>query len=106
MASIMQGTTPSVIIKIDPDDLLLSAVNRVELYVRNGEKLETYTAEDLVLDTDANTVVKTFTEAETAAFDPEKTVVIQGRLWAGNSIFGTTKLRFTVADMEGVGSDG
>lgn len=48
MASTMQGTTPSLTITFSPDDLQLSAVTAIELYVRNGSSLTTYTAEDLI----------------------------------------------------------
>lgn len=48
MSAIMQGTTPSLTITIDPGDLLLSAVTAIEIYVRNGSSLTTYTAEDLI----------------------------------------------------------
>lgn len=43
MVSIMQGTTPSLTITFSPDDLQLSAVTAIELYVRNGRSLTTYT---------------------------------------------------------------
>ena len=106
MARIMQGTTPSVTITINPDDFLLSNVTKMELYVRNGSNLTTYTADDLDIDTDANTITKTFTEAETAALDPKKNVVIQGRFWLGNAIVGINKISYGVSDMQGVGADG
>jgi len=106
MARIMQGTTPSVTITINTDDFLLSNVTKMELYVRNGSNLTTYTADDLDIDTDANTITKTFTEAETAALDPKKNVVIQGRFWLGNAIVGINKISYGVSDMQGVGADG
>lgn len=106
MASIMQGTTPSVTITINPDDFLLSNVTKMELYVRNGSNLTTYAADDLDIDTDTNTITKTFTEAETAALDPKKNVVIQGRFWLGNAIVGINKISYGVSDMQGVGADG
>ena len=106
MARIMQGTTPSVTIHISPDDFLLSNVTKIELYIRNGSSLRTYTADDLDIDTIANTVMKTFSEAETAALDPKKNVVIQGRFWLGNAIVGINKISYGVSDMQGVGADG
>lgn len=106
MARIMQGTTPSVTITINPDDFLLSNVTKMELYVRNGSNLTTYAADDLDIDTIANTITKTFTEAETAALDPKKNVVIQGRFWLGNAIVGINKISYGVGDMMGVGADG
>lgn len=47
MASIMQGTTPSLTITTDPEDLLLSAVTAMELYIRNGNTTATYAMRDL-----------------------------------------------------------
>lgn len=106
MAAIMQGTTPSITITIDPDDFQLSNVTKIELYVRNAGKLTTYTAEDLTVDTEANTITLTFSEAETAALNPKRSLTVQGRFWLGTSVVGINKLTFGVADMMGVGADG
>lgn len=106
MAAIMQGTTPSLTITIDPEDLLLSAVTAMELYIRNGNKTATYAMGDLVVDIEQNTVTKVFTESETAALDPKKNVVIQGRFWVGEAVIGINKINIGVADMMGVGRDG
>lgn len=106
MANIMQGTTPSITITIDPDDFQLSAVTRMELYVKNGGTLTTYTADDLTVDTEANTLTLTFSEAETAAMNPRKFLTVQGRFWLGSSVVGINKLTFGVSDMQGVGADG
>lgn len=106
MAAIMQGTTPSITIHIDPEDFLLSAVTKIELYVKNGGTLTTYTADDLTVDTDANTITLTFSEAETVAMNPTKFLTVQGRFWLGSSVVGINKLTFGVADMMGVGADG
>lgn len=102
----MQGTTPSITITIDPDDFQLSAVTRMELYVKNDGTLTTYTADDLTVDTEANTITKTFSEAETAALNPKKFLTVQGRFWLGSSVVGINKLTFGVGDMMGVGADG
>lgn len=106
MATIMQGTTPSLTISIDPDDLQLSSVTAMELYIRNGNTTTTYAMGDLTVDTEANTVTKTFTEAETAALDPARNMVVQGRFWVGSSVIGIHKITFGVDDMMGVGRDG
>lgn len=106
MASIMQGTTPSLTITINPDDFQLLAVTKIELYVKNGGTLTTFTADDLTVDTEANTVTLTFSEAETAAMNPKKFLTVQGRFWLGSSVVGINKLIFGVADMMGVGADG
>ena len=106
MASIMQGTTPSITITINPDDFLLSSVTKVELYVQNGVTLTTYTADDLIVNTEANTITLTFSEEETAAMNPKKFLTVQGRFWIDTSVVGINKLTFVVADMIGVGADG
>lgn len=106
MAAIMQGTTPSITITISPDDFLLSSVTKMEMYVRNGGTLTTYTADDLTVDTEANSITLTFSEAETAAMNPKKFLTVQGRFWLGTSVVGINKLTFGVADMMGVGADG
>lgn len=106
MASIMQGTTPSLTIQISPDDLLLSAVTAVELYVRNDTTTTTYHMGDLTVDTDANTITKVFTVEETSAFNSQSTVIIQARLWVGDSVIGINKVVLLVSDMIGVGEDG
>ena len=107
MGTIMQGTTPSVTIKINKAQFLLSQVTKIELYVRNDGKTKTYSNDRLQISTTANTVTLTFTEAETAAMNPKSAVIIQGRFWLTNGrIAGINKISFTVADMMEVGADG
>lgn len=104
MNSIMQGTTPSLTISIDPDDFLLSDVQAIELYVANKGIVTTYTQSDLLIDTEENTVTKKFTEAETAAMSKRNTVTVQGRFWfPDGSVVGIAKITLSVADMIGVG---
>ena len=105
MASIMQGTTPSLKIIIDPDDLLVSAIADIELYIKNTG-LETKTLEDVVIDTVTNSITYLFTVEETAALDPTKQLIVQGRLFSGNDVIGIDKIYFNVKDMLGVGADG
>lgn len=101
MDAILRGTTPSVILAIDPDDFLLSAVTKVEMYIRNVY-LKTYTGPQLTVDTSANTVTKAFTEAETSAFSTGVPVTVQARFWIGETIIGTLPIEISVADMMGV----
>ena len=103
---IMQGTTPSITIQISPDDFLLSNVTAIELYMKNGNRMLTYKMTDLVIDTEANTLTKVFSEAETIKLQPKHSLIIQGRFWLGTSVVGINKLVFDVADMMGVGADG
>ena len=105
MSALMQGTTPSIEITISTEDFLLSNVTALELYILNGRNLNTYEMSDLTIDTENNTITKTFTEEETASLDPKSKVVIQARFWfADGSIVGINKISFQVADMLGVGS--
>ena len=106
MARIMQGTTPSVTVHISPNDFMLSDVTAMEVYVKNGNTITTYTVSDLDIDTEANNFTKVFTVEETAALDPLKNVVIQGRFWLGDTVVGINKITYGVDDMMGVGKDG
>lgn len=106
MASIMQGTTPALTIRIDPGDLDVADIVRVELYVLDEYECTTYTLDDLTVDTDRNSITKVFTEEETARFTPGKTITVQGRLFFPDGIVGTQKIRIGVDDMIGVGADG
>lgn len=104
MDAIMQGTTPSVTLTIDADDISLADVTEIELYAKNGGRTTTTTMDGLTVDTDANSVTKRFSEAETAALDPRKNITIQARFWLSDgSIVGINKITLAVADMEGVG---
>lgn len=106
MASIMQGTTPSVTITIPPDALALSSVTAMEIYIRNGDKVTTYSMDEVTVDTERNAIIKVFTEDETVALNPKKNIIVQGRMWIGDAIVGIEKIPIGVADMEGVGDDG
>lgn len=105
MNAIMQGTTPSLKIKIDENDLLLSNVSRVELYIKNADVLWTFTGTDLTIDTTENEVTKVFTEAETSALTRNTTMIVQGRFFfPDGSVVGINKIAIDVADMLGVGN--
>lgn len=106
MATIMQGTTPSVKIHISPDDLPLSQVTAIELCIKNGFKMTTYKKDDLDIDAEANTVTKVFTVAETARLRTDSPLVIQGRFWIGDTVVGINRISIGVSDMLGVGADG
>lgn len=105
MASIMQGTTPSLTITIDPNDLQLSMVTAMDVKIRNV-RLKSYKLDDMVIDSEANSFTYHFTEEETTELNPKKPLTVQGRLWVDDEIFGIDKLQFAVADMMGVGTDG
>lgn len=106
MASIMQGTTPALTIYIDPDDVSVSDITAVELYVLDSYSCTTYTLDDLTVNAEDNSITKVFSEDETARFTPGKVITVQGRLWFQDGIVGTQKIRIGVDDMIGVGADG
>lgn len=102
MSGIMRGTTPTIEIEIDTEDFLLSELTAIELYVRNGNKISTYTKDDLIVDEESNVVSKQLTEADTKALDPNFPVIVQMRGWyADGNVIGIEKLVFDTADMEG-----
>ena len=104
MNGIMQGTTPSLVLEADPEELWVEAAVKIELYVQNYGNLATYTGEDLTIDAEANTITKAFTEAETAAFRRGFPVEAQARFWMPNGqVVGSNKVSFSVEDMLGVG---
>lgn len=102
---IMRGTTPELRIKI-PDTLKVTEAEAVELYVLNGYTYCTYTLEDLTLDEETNSIVKRFTEEETAKYTPGRGITVQGRLWFTDGTVGFKKISIGVSDMIGVGADG
>lgn len=103
MSTIMQGTTPSLIIKFNQSDLQVSDITAVELYIKNT-CIDTYELADLVIDTTENSITKVFTEDETSSFNPDRQITVQGRFWlSGGSIVGMKKILIDVEDMLGVG---
>ena len=102
MDAIMRGTTPFIEIDISTDDFLVSSITAIDFYIRNGGKVNAYTIDDLVIDLDANSVIKPLTEEETLAYDPNMPVIVQMKCrLADESVVGIEKLVFGVADMEG-----
>lgn len=106
MASIMQGTTPTAIIRIPPDEFLLSDVTAIDLKMENDGRITTYTMDDLEIDLEGNRIMRHMTVEETAALNPKQYVTFQGRFWLGDDVAGIRPVVFDVADMLGVGKDG
>ena len=104
MSEFLQGTTPSLVLEADPEELWVESAVKIEMYVQNAGNLVTYTGDDLTVDAEANTVTKAFTEAETAALKREFPVVAQARFWMPNGqVVGSQKVSFAVEDMLSVG---
>lgn len=101
---ILQGTTPAIVLSVDPEEFFVDSAESIELYVQNGGSVKTYTGAALTLDTEANTVTKAFSEEETAAFKRDFPIYIQARFFFDNgTVIGTQRLTLAVADMLGLG---
>lgn len=100
MNSILQGTTPTLTIAVDPDDLLLSNITALELtFQQVGDPVYKHLP-DVTIDTEANTISYHFTQEETLALIPSRLLNWQIRfaLFDGN-IIGTTIAQINVADL-------
>ncbi len=100
MDSILQGTTPTLTIAIDPTDFAVSNIVALELAVKQQNNVTVYNIFDVTIDPVANTIAYTFTEAETLAFIPDAWVSVQLRfLFADGNICGTNRMNFNVNDL-------
>ncbi len=100
MNSILQGTTPTLTIAVDPDDLLLSNIIALELtFQQVGDPVYKYMS-DVSIDTEANTISYHFTQEETLALIPTRLLNWQIRfaLPDGN-IVGTSVAQISVSDL-------
>lgn len=100
MDSILQGTTPTLTITIDTDDFAVSDVTKLELTTKHDGTVTSYDLNDVTLDTEANSISYTFTEAETLAMNPDKPLRYQCRfMFSDGSIVGTKTMYLDVADL-------
>ena len=96
---ILQGTTPSLEITINTDDFLVSEVVKLELTIKHNG-ITIYGLEDVVVNTDNNSFIYTFTEEETLAMTPSKQIRYQLRFKLNNGrIVGTSQMTLGVADL-------
>ena len=105
--SILQGTTPSLKIKIATTDFLVTDVTALELTFQNGSSVIKKSLSDVSVGED-NSFTYSFTEAETLALNPSQPLLYQFRFgFTGGSIVGTQKATLRVADLisEAVMSD-
>lgn len=104
MDSILQGTTPTLTIAINPTDFAVSDVIALELAVKQKNNVYTHGLADVTIDTAGNTVSYTFTEAETLALIPDVLLSVQVRFaFADGNICGTDRMNFNVDDFIGSG---
>lgn len=100
MAEILQGTTPSLEIKIKTSDFLVADVVKLELAIRHSGTLKLYSLADVTVDSTNNSFIYKFTEAETLAMIPKKPIIFQLRfMFADDSIIGTEPRVLHVADL-------
>ncbi len=100
MSEILQGTTPSLKIKINTDDFLVSNVVKLEFAICQGNSVNIKGLSDVAVDTEDNAFTYTFTEEETLALTPSKPLRCQLRFMFGNGeIVGTSKMTFRVSDL-------
>lgn len=98
--SILQGTTPSLTITINPEDFAVADVVKLELVLQNGPNIIRKALEDVTADTEANSITYTFTEAETLALRPQNALTYQLRFsFQDGSIVGTKKASLRVDDL-------
>lgn len=98
---ILQGTTPTLTITVNPDELLLSDVTEIELTFQSGAQTPTKKGmTDLTIDTEANTMAYTFTETETLALSASSMLIWQARFKLQSGVIvGTVKKSIKVIDL-------
>jgi hypothetical protein len=100
MDNILQGTTPTITISIDPTDFSVSDVIALEFTTKQKNNISVYGLQDVTVDTNANTVSYTFSQAETLAFIPDVLLSVQLRfMFADGSIVGTNRMNFNIDDL-------
>jgi hypothetical protein len=100
MDNILQGTTPTITIAIDPTDFAVSDVIALEFSFKQKNNISVYGLQDVTVDTTANTVSYTFTQAETLAFIPDILLSVQLRfMFADGNIVGTDRMNFNIDDL-------
>ena len=98
--SILQGTTPSLKIKIAKTDFLVESVTKLECGIFQGAIQHLYGLDDVTADAEDNSFTYEFTEAETLALDPKKPLYYQLRfMFSDGSIVGTELASISVSDL-------
>lgn len=100
MSAILQGTTPSLEIKIDPQDFAITDVTKLELVFSNAGNAVAHGLSDVVVNSTNNSITYNFSEAETLALSPTSCLYWQARFgFADGSIVGTQKDSISVSDL-------
>lgn len=98
MNGILQGTTPTLTITI-PEEIPVSSITAAELTFKQLGTVWIYHLSELVIDSEENTISKTYTEAETLALNPTAPLSWQLRIETPDGIFGTPQARINVLDL-------
>lgn len=100
MISILQGTTPTLTIAVDQNDLLLSEITELELTFQQVDDPVYKHMADVTIDTESNTVSYHFTQEETLALIPTRILNWQIRfLLPDGNIVGTPIAQINVSDL-------
>lgn len=98
--SILQGTTPSLMITISAEDFAVTDVQKLELVLQNGSNILKKGLTDVTLDAEANSITYRFTESETLNLRPQNSLTYQLRFqFQDGSIVGTKKASLRVDDL-------
>lgn len=106
MAAIMQGTTPTIKIAIDPNDFLVTDIVDIDYRIRNDGQISQFTIDDVIVNPEDNTISKRFDATETGNMNYKKPLEIQFRCFMKDgSVIGINKLTFNIKDFMGIGND-
>lgn len=92
MATILQGTTPSLKIEIDTSDFLVSEVVKLEICIWQGDGKPTiYGLSDILVNNEDNSFTISFTEKQTLALTKESIYWQMRCALSNDNIYGTNK---------------
>lgn len=98
--SILQGTTPSLAIKVSVDDFAVTDVVKLELVLQNGSTVWKKALGDVTVDGEENSFTYRFSESETLKLNPQHSLTYQLRFgFQDGSIVGTKKASLRVDDL-------
>lgn len=97
MSMILQGTTPSLEIIIDPNDFLVTDVQKLEILIwQDAGKKSVYDLTNTLIDEETNSFIVEFSEAYTMSLRPSSPLYWQMRcVLPDGNIVGTPKSRGT-----------
>lgn len=100
MDSILQGTTPTLELEIDPNDFLVNDVVKLELTFLHRQQTTVHGLEDVSINSTNNSFQYHFSEEETLALRAKTPLLFQIRFKLSNGeIVGTEKDSINVSDL-------